>query len=132
MYHNVGVNNYARVIRGVPAQAQVIVPQVPVCNTLPPLQIPISVCLSLQEIQEHDIFGDVAQHPPAGTAPDGLNAWPHEVPVPGEPATEILRQLASRYLEHPDSQVDTVRVELSPTGGFRVIIALEIQVGGLL
>jgi hypothetical protein len=130
VYHDVGVNNYARVIQGVPAQ--VIAPQVPVCNILPPWKIPISACLSLQEIQGHDVFGDLAQPPPAGIAPGGLNAWPHEVPVPGEPATEILRQLASRYLDHPNSTVDTVRVELSPAGGFRVIIALEIPVGGLL
>jgi len=130
MYHNVGTNNYARAIH---AQAQVISPLVPVCNILPLSRIPISICLSPQEIQEHDIFGDVAQHPPAGITPSGLDACPREVPVPGEPAAEILRQLASRYLDHPNSQVDTVRVELIPAGGgFRVMIALEIQVGPLL
>lgn len=135
MYHDIGVNNYhdARVIQGAPAQAQVevIAPQVPVCNILPPWKIPISICLSLQEIQGYDIFGDVAQHPPAGIAPDGHNTWPHEDPVPGESATGILRQLAGRYLDHPDSQVDAVHVEPSPAGGIRVIIALEIQVGAL-
>ena len=94
--------------------------------------MPISVYLSLQETQEPAIFGDMAQLPQAGIAPDGLNAWPHEVPIPGEPAAEILRRLASRYLDHPDAQVDTVRVELSPAGGFRVMIALEIQVGDLI
>lgn len=135
MYHNAGNNNYARVIQGpgVPARAQVIAPPVHVCNILPPSRIPISVCLSPQEIYEHDIFGDVAQHLQAGIAPSGLNAWPHEVPVHGEPAAEILRQLANRYLDHPNSQVDTVRVELNPGGGgFRVMIALEIEVGALL
>ena len=130
MYHNVGNNNYARVIH---AQAQVISPPVPVCNILPLSRIPISICPSPQEIQEHDIFRNVAQHPPVGIPPSDLNACPHGVPVPGEPAAEILRQLASRYLDHPNSQVDTVRVELIPAGGgFRVIIALEIQVGALL
>jgi len=92
----------------------------------------ISGCLSLQEVLEYDIFGDAAQPAQDGTAPDGLNAWPHEDPAPGETTAEILRQLASRYLDHPDSQVDMVRVERDPAGGFRVIIALEIQVPGVL
>lgn len=87
----------------------------------------ISGCLSLQGVREYDIFGDAAQPEQVGTAPDGLNARPHEGPAPGEVTAEILRQLASRYLDHPDSQVDMVRVERDPVGGFRVIIALEIQ-----
>lgn len=74
MYYDAGINNYARVIQGVPAQAEFIAPQVPVCNISPPLRIPILGCHSPQEIQEHDIFDDVAQHPPVGIAPDGLNA----------------------------------------------------------
>ena len=75
----------------------------------------------------------MAQHPPGGIVPSDINAWPHDVPLPSETAAEILRQLASRYLDHPNSQVDTVRVDLSPGGGgFRVVIALEIQVGAPL
>jgi len=36
-------------------------------------------------------------------------------------------------LDHPNSQVDMVCVELIPaSSGFRVMIALEIQVGALL
>lgn len=135
MYHNVmvGNNNHARVIQGVPPHAQLIAPPVSVCNAFPSSRVPISIYLSPQEIQEHDIFDDVAQHPPVGIVPSGINAWPHDVPLPSETAAEILRQLASRYLDHPNSQVDTVRVDLSPGGGgFRVVIALEIQVGAPL
>ena len=110
-----------------------LLPHLFLCVTHILSRIPISICLSPQEIQEHDIFDDVAQHPPVGIVPSGINAWPHDVPLPSETAAEILRQLASRYLDHPNSQVDTVRVNLSPTGGgFRVVIALEIQVGAPL
>lgn len=91
----------------------------------------ISGCLSLQEGLEYDIFGDAAQPAPANTAPDGLNAWPHDDPAPGATA-ENLRQLASRYLDLPGSQVDMVHVERDPAGRFRVIIALEIQVAAIL
>ena len=79
-------------------------------------------------MQERDIFGHAAQHTPAGPAPEAFNARLHEGPVPGEPATEILRQLVSHYLHHPGSQVGMFHVELGPAGGFRVTIALEIQV----
>jgi len=44
----------------------------------------------------------------------------------GQPAAENLRRLASRYVNHPDSQVDTVRMEPSSTSGrYKVVIALE-------
>ncbi len=96
------------------------------------MRLHVSGSLSLQEVLEYNIFGDAAQPAQAGTAPDGLNAWPHEDPALGEATAGILRQLASRYLDHPDSQVDMVCVERDPAGGFRVIIALEIQVAGVL
>ena len=96
------------------------------------MRLHIPGCLSLQEVLEYDLFGDAPQPAQAGTAPDGLNAWPREDLAPGEATAEILRQLASRYLDHPDSQVDMVCVERDPAGGFRVIIALKIQVAGVL
>jgi len=90
------------------------------------MRLHVSGCLSLQEVLEHDIFGDAAQPAQAGTATDGLNALPHENPAPGEAPAESLRQLASSYLDHPDSQVDMVCVERNPAGRRRVIITLEI------
>jgi hypothetical protein len=90
------------------------------------MRLHVSGCLLLQEVLGYDIFGDAAQPAQAGTATDGLNAWPHENPAPGEATAEILRQLASSYLGHPDSQVDIVCVERNPAGGLRVIIFLEI------
>jgi len=45
--------------------------------------------------------------------------------MPIEPATEVLRRLARRYLDQPDSQVDMVRMEPGLRGGVRVVIAVE-------
>ena len=46
--------------------------------------------------------------------------------MPIEPATEVLRRLATRYLNQPDSQVDMVRMEPSLRGGIRVVITVEL------
>jgi hypothetical protein len=44
------------------------------------------------------------------------------------PATEELKCLMSRYLDNPDSQIDTFRVGLSPSGSrLRVMIVLDID-----
>jgi hypothetical protein len=40
--------------------------------------------------------------------------------------TEGLRRLAGRYVNDPDSLVNAVRLEPSPSGRFRIIIMLEI------
>ena len=42
------------------------------------------------------------------------------------PATENLRRLASRYLLHPDSKIDMVRMEPGSGGRYKVVIVLEI------
>lgn len=44
-------------------------------------------------------------------------------------ATEDLKRLISRYLDNPDSRVDTFRVGLSPSGSrLRVMIMLDIDI----
>jgi hypothetical protein len=44
-------------------------------------------------------------------------------------ATEDLKRLMGRYLDNPDSRVDTFRVGLSPSGGrLRVMILLDIDI----
>ncbi|KAI0306188.1 hypothetical protein B0F90DRAFT_1923814 [Multifurca ochricompacta] len=83
IYHNV------KATQGIPAQAQAVTP----------------------EFQGDGGFGYAPQYiapVPTGVFP---NEWPHQAPVPSEPAAELLRQLASRYLHHPDSLVDMVRME---------------------
>jgi hypothetical protein len=39
--------------------------------------------------------------------------------------TESLRRLARRYVDNPESLVDTVRLESGTSGRFRVVIVLE-------
>ncbi|KAI0306177.1 hypothetical protein B0F90DRAFT_971834 [Multifurca ochricompacta] len=60
---------------------------------------------------------------PTGVFP---NEWPPQAPIPSEPAAELLRQLASRYLHHPDSLVHMVRMEPGNTGCFKVVITLQL------
>ena len=44
-------------------------------------------------------------------------------------ATEDLKRLISRYLDDPDSRVDTFRVGLNPSGSrLRVMVMLDIDV----
>jgi len=56
------------------------------------------------------------------------NSSPHRAPDVGQPAAEnpSLRRLASRYIHHPDSQVDMVRMEPGSVGRYKVVIVLEI------
>jgi len=55
-----------------------------------------------------------------------LDELPHQVPILNEPAVEVLRRLANRYLNELNSQVDMVRMEPGPAGGIRVVITLEL------
>jgi hypothetical protein len=72
-----------------------------------------------------DIF-DAVRNAEAGPAQAFLDELPHQVPVLNEPAAEVLRRLANRYLNELDSQVDMVRMEPGPAGGIRVVITLEL------
>ena len=46
---------------------------------------------------------------------------------PGVPATKDLKHLASQYLHSPGSQVETLRMRCSRSGGFKVLILLDID-----
>jgi len=79
----------------------------------------------LLKAREIDIFDYAGQHAPA-PAPAFVDELPHQAHVPIEPATEVLRRLASRYLNQPGSQVDMVRMEPGLGGGVRVVITVEL------
>ncbi|KAI9444438.1 hypothetical protein BJY52DRAFT_1372798 [Lactarius psammicola] len=69
--------------------------------------------------------------PPAHGIPNGSHAPPTAMPDVADPhsqnvpntdpsgtsAMEDLKRLVNRYLHNPDSRVDTLRMELSPSGG---------------
>jgi hypothetical protein len=44
---------------------------------------------------------------------------------PNQAGAENLRQLANRYLHHPDAQVGMVSMEAGAAGRFKVVIMLE-------
>jgi hypothetical protein len=79
-------------------------------------------------LKEINVFHYAGQQGPAGPAEAFLDEWPHRVPDFNEPlaARELLRRLANRYLNEPDSQVDVVRIEPGRAGGIRVVITLEL------
>jgi hypothetical protein len=72
----------------------------------------------------------IRERPPP--MPEGTDPFSQNVPNPDPSrmsATEDLKRLMSRYLDNPDSQVDTFRVGLSPSGGrLRVVIMLDIDI----
>ncbi|KAI9455947.1 hypothetical protein BJY52DRAFT_1224464 [Lactarius psammicola] len=80
--------------------------------------------------------------PPAHGIPNGSHAPPTAMPDVADPhsqnvpntdpsgtsAMEDLKRLVNRYLHNPDSRVDTLRMELSPSGSrFMIMILLEVD-----
>ena len=71
-----------------------------------------------------------------GYAPRGIVPGPAQTAFPdpsthqqhglGQPVVENLRRLASRYVHHPDSKVDMVRMEPGTAGRYKVVIVLEM------
>jgi len=77
-------------------------------------------------LKELDIFHYAGQDEPADLAQALLDEGLHQVPIFNEPSREILRRMANRYLNDPDSQVDMIRMEPGTAGGIRVNITLEL------
>ena len=83
----------------------------------------------LQENQGSDPVGNALQgvqvvpDPTRAALPDPSAHW---VPALGQSTAENLRRLASRYLNHPDSQIDMVRMEPGSAGRYKVVIVLEM------
>ena len=118
------MNNYPRGDQGIPVEA--VGPPAPVCTSYMIFRHRhVQPNLSLKEI---DIFDYAGQHAPGGLAPAFVDEFPHQahLPVMIEPATEVLRRLASHYLNQPDSQVGMVHMEPGLGGGVRVVITLEL------
>lgn len=77
-------------------------------------------------MKDIDIFHYAGQDEPAERAQALLDEGPHQVPVFNEPAREILRRMANRYLNDPESQVNMIRMEPGTAGGIRVDITLGL------
>ncbi|KAI0248291.1 hypothetical protein BJV78DRAFT_1363643 [Lactifluus subvellereus] len=105
--YDLGVNDYARPVQDVQAQAQVFGPPTP-------------------EIQGNGIFRYAPQRAEAGPYPAFPGDEPYQAP-PGARRAESLQQLASRYLHHPNSQVDMVRMEQDLAGRPKVVIILDMD-----
>lgn len=79
----------------------------------------------------HDIPNGVVRDRSA-PLPDVTDTFSRSVPESvssGVSAKECLKRLADRYLNDPGSQVDTLRMGLTPSGGrLRVMIVLDIDI----
>jgi len=65
--------------------------------------------------------------PPMSDVADPFSrSVPESAPL-GVSAVEGLKRLADRYLHDPGSQVDTLRMGLSPSGRLRVMIVVDID-----
>lgn len=51
---------------------------------------------------------------------------PRQDPTIRTSVADSLRRLADRYVNNPDSAVGVVRLEPGPSGGFQVVIILEV------
>jgi hypothetical protein len=80
----------------------------------------------MQEQQANDIFGYAPQDDVPGTIQAAFPDPSVHHASAGQPAAENLRRLASRYVHHPDSRVDIVRMEAATTGRYKVVIVLEM------
>ena len=100
-------------------------PIAPVCvNSSSPISAQLDS--SLQGYQENDHLG-YARHIVPGPAPTEATFPRHQVPAPAQPGAENIRRFASRYLHHPSSRVDVIRMEPGVAGGFKVVIILEVS-----
>jgi len=72
-----------------------------------------------------DIFNDEAQQAAVGPAP-AFDEFPDQGPAPNRRAAEVLRQLAILYLNDPNSQLATIRMEPGYTDGVMVVITLKL------
>lgn len=95
----------------------------PVCH----LHILLTVYLTMF-MPQHLPNNGVRERPPP---PEGTDPFSQNVPNldPSRmSATEDLKRLMSRYLDNPDSRVNTFRVGLNPSGSrLRVMIMLDID-----
>ncbi|KAH9962633.1 hypothetical protein BC827DRAFT_202582 [Russula dissimulans] len=74
-------------------------------------------------------YGQAPQHVARGPDPAAFHdRFFHQMPAPGQPlaAAENLRQLAGRYLNHPDSRVDLFYMEPGAAGDCDVVIILKM------
>jgi hypothetical protein len=80
----------------------------------------------LQEPHNADNCNNANPHVAPGLAQAAiLDPLLHDALPPDEAAADNLRRLAIRFLRHPDSQVDMVRMEPGAAGRFKVVISLE-------
>ena len=107
-----------------PAQVH---PFAPVCK---PFLLHIYIPIFVQDVQDNrdGVYRDGAHSLAVGPPEAFPGVWPpsHPEPPANIPLANGLRILASRFLNNPDTLVNTLRIEPGPDGRFEVWIALEL------
>ena len=75
---------------------------------------------------ERNPFGYGHQHNAPG--PAFPHPYVYQNPTPIQAGAENFRQLASRYVHHPDAQIRMICTEVAAPGRFNVVIKLESRV----
>jgi len=80
----------------------------------------------VQENRDHDHLGYAPQHVAPGPAQAAFHPpFVYQAPISGQLREDNLRQLARRFLHHPDSRVNIVRMRPGAAGRFEIVIVLE-------
>ena len=83
-----------------------------------------SVRQGVQDQNNTDPFQPAMENPPTLAAVRPVQ--PRQDPTTRMSVADSLRRLADRYVNNPDSVVGVVRLEPGPSGGFQVVIILEV------
>ena len=78
-----------------------------------------------------DTFNDDVQQVAGGPAPAFLDEVPHQDPVLNGRASEVLRQLALLYLNDPNSQLATIRMEPGHANSEEVTVVITLKLTNL-
>jgi hypothetical protein len=78
----------------------------------------------VQDQTYSDPLQPVVNNPPILAAVQPVQ--PRQDPTIRISVVDGLRRLADRYVNNPDSVVGVVRLEPGPSGGFQVVIILEV------
>jgi hypothetical protein len=114
-------------VKGIPDNLQVISP-VGINLSSPPYILNRNP--SLQVNQANKQPGNSLRREIPGPTQAAVPSEDYTPPSSPPTAEYTLRQVASRYVNHPDSQVDAVCTERASAGRYKVTIALEVT--GLL
>ena len=90
------------------------------------MYLPHIVRQGAQDKNNPDQLQPAVENPPIRGLAAVQPAQPRQDPPITMSVADGLRSLADRYVNNPNSVVDVLRLEPGPSGGFQVVIVLEV------